>query len=197
MGPAVLREHPGKKLHDVAGLHEPERCELDVVVSGKRGHRGLGVRQPLGTTVAAQRGQPARDEPGQQRPRTRVIVYKRALDRSGAGDDAQAERLAGKPVHNAPAVAPDAPALLGPGERCRGLNPEPEPLDADARALGVPRALERRCQEHRATAVPQGLAQSADGSGRDNVFPTGLHDMEGHGFPLAAQAATMLFLLVR
>ena len=59
LGPAVLREHPGKKLHDVAGLHEPERCELGVVVSGKRGHLCLGVRQPLGTTVAAQRGQPA------------------------------------------------------------------------------------------------------------------------------------------
>mgnify|MGYP004488266353 CR=1 FL=1 len=72
-----------------------------------------------------------------------------------------------------------------------------EPLDAGKRALGVQRALERRCQEHRAAAVPQGLAQSADGGGRDNVFPTGLHDMKGHGFPLAAQAATMLFLLAR
>ena len=197
LGSAALREHTGKKLHDVARLHEAKTRELGVVVSGKRGHRGLGVRQPLGSAVAAQRGQPARDEPGQQGPRAGVVLYQRAPLGSGAGDDAQAERLAGKLVHNAPAVAPDAPTLPDPGERRRGLDPKPEPLDAGKHALNVKRALEGRCQEHGAATVPQGLAQSADGGGRDDVFPTGLHDMEGHVFPLAAQAATMLFLLVR
>ena len=160
----------GEPGHGGARLHEAAGAKLRLVARQKPDEGRLGARHPLGCGSARKPGKALAREIGEKGRRAGGVHQGGAGAPGGAGEDAACQHVARCVVHEAAAVTPDLPPLLGPGLHGGHRDAKRKPAHDGKLTLGVERLWERRHEQHRPASRLHRLANTALDLGADDLL---------------------------